>query len=69
MGGAPAVRSAAPKRGRARRDQGEDAQRLRVFTREEAVLVRDQTGLAGKISARAWEYYAAAADKLPLGSR
>jgi len=46
---------------------GGDAGRLRVFTREEAVLVRDQTGPAGKISARAWEYYAAVAEQKPLG--
>ena len=46
---------------------GGDATRLRVFSREEAVLVRDQTGPAGKISARAWEYYAAAAEQKPLG--
>jgi len=48
---------------------GGDAGRLRVFTREEAVLVRDQTGPAGKVASRAWEYYAAAAEELPLGSR
>jgi ribulose-5-phosphate 4-epimerase/fuculose-1-phosphate aldolase len=46
---------------------GGDAKRLRVFTRDEALLVRDQTGPAGKISARAWEYYAAAAEQKPLG--
>ncbi len=48
---------------------GGDARRLRVFSREEAVLVRDQTGPAGKVASRAWEYYAAAAEELPLGSR
>jgi hypothetical protein len=46
---------------------GGDAGRLRVFTREEAVLVRDQTGPAGKVASRAWEYYAAAAEQKPLG--
>jgi len=46
---------------------GGDAKRLRVFTRQEAMLVRDQTGPAGPIAARAWEYYAAAAGKKPLG--
>jgi L-fuculose-phosphate aldolase len=46
---------------------GGDAGRLRVFTREEALLVRDQTGPAGKVASRAWEYYAAAAEQKPLG--
>jgi ribulose-5-phosphate 4-epimerase/fuculose-1-phosphate aldolase len=46
---------------------GGDAARLRAFTREEAVLVRDQTGPAGKVASRAWEYYAAAAGQKPLG--
>lgn len=46
---------------------GGDAARLRAFSREEAVLVREQTGPAGKISARAWEYYAMAAEQRPLG--
>ena len=44
-----------------------DAKKLRAFTREEAVLVRDQTGPAGKVASRAWEYYAAAAEHKPLG--
>lgn len=44
-----------------------DAGKLREFTREEAVLVRDQTGPAGKVASRAWEYYAAAAEQKPLG--
>ena len=46
---------------------GGDAKRLRVFTREEAILVRDQTGPGAAASGRAWEYYAAAAEQKPLG--
>lgn len=46
---------------------GGDAKRIRAFSREEAVLVRDQTGPAGKIADRAWEYYSAVAEKKPLG--
>lgn len=48
---------------------GGDAGRLRAFSREEAALVRDQTGPAGRIAARAWEYYAAAAEQKPLGGQ
>ncbi len=46
---------------------GGDAGRLRVFTPEEAERVRDQ--FSDKVIARAWEYYAAAAEQLPLGAR
>ena len=44
-----------------------DAKKLRAFTHEEAVLVRDQTGPAGRVAARAWEYYAMVAERKPLG--
>ena len=46
---------------------GGDASRLRAFTREESLLVREQTGPAGPITERAWEYYATAAASRPLG--
>jgi len=46
---------------------GGDARKIRAFTREEAILVRDQTGPAGKVASRAWEYYSAAAEQKPLG--
>jgi len=46
---------------------GGDARRIRSLSSEEAALVRDQTGPAGKITDRAWEYYAAAAEQKPLG--
>jgi L-fuculose-phosphate aldolase len=46
---------------------GGDASRIRAFTREEGERVRDQTGPGGKITDRAWEYYAMAAEGKPLG--
>jgi ribulose-5-phosphate 4-epimerase/fuculose-1-phosphate aldolase len=45
---------------------GGDAARLRAYTREEAEGLRDQ--IAGNVAKRAWEYYAAVAESLPLGS-
>jgi L-fuculose-phosphate aldolase len=45
---------------------GGDATRLRAYTREEAEGLRDQ--MAGNVAKRAWEYYAAVADALPLGA-
>jgi L-fuculose-phosphate aldolase len=45
---------------------GGDASKLRAFTREEAEPLRDQ--VLGNVSRRAWEYFAAAADAMPLGS-
>ena len=45
---------------------GGDARRLRAYTREEAEGLREQ--MAGNVAKRAWEYYAAVADTLPLGS-
>ena len=44
---------------------GGDASRLRVYTPEEAGSVSDQ--ISPRVVARAWEYYAAAAQKRPLG--
>jgi ribulose-5-phosphate 4-epimerase/fuculose-1-phosphate aldolase len=44
---------------------GGDASRLRVYTREEAQSVSDQ--ISPRVVERAWEYYAAVADKRPLG--
>jgi ribulose-5-phosphate 4-epimerase/fuculose-1-phosphate aldolase len=46
---------------------GGDAGKIRAFTREEAELVRDQTGPGVAAGGRAWEYYAAAAEVKPLG--
>lgn len=46
---------------------GGDASRIRAMTREEAELVRDQTGPGAAASGRAWEYYAAVAEQKPLG--
>jgi L-fuculose-phosphate aldolase len=46
---------------------GGDASRMREFTREEGERVREQTGPGGKITDRAWEYYAMAAAGKPLG--
>jgi ribulose-5-phosphate 4-epimerase/fuculose-1-phosphate aldolase len=46
---------------------GGDASRIRAFTREEALLTRDQTGPGVAAAGRAWEYYAAAAAEKPLG--
>jgi len=43
-----------------------DASRLRAYTREEAEDVSDQ--LSPRVVARAWEYYAAVAQKRPLGA-
>jgi len=45
---------------------GGDASRLRAYTREEAEGMSDQ--LSPRVVARAWEYYAAAAQKRPLGA-
>jgi ribulose-5-phosphate 4-epimerase/fuculose-1-phosphate aldolase len=45
---------------------GGDARRLRAYTREEAEGLRDQ--MEGNVAKRAWEYYAAVASELPLGS-
>jgi HCOMODA/2-hydroxy-3-carboxy-muconic semialdehyde decarboxylase len=45
---------------------GGDAGRIRAYTREEAERVRDQ--LTPKVVERAWEYYALAAEQLPLGA-
>ena len=44
---------------------GGEAKRLREYTREEAESVSDQ--LSPRVVARAWEYYAAAAERRPLG--
>jgi len=46
---------------------GGDASRMRAYTREEAEPLKDQIGPS--VSSRAWEYFAAAADQLPLGHR
>jgi ribulose-5-phosphate 4-epimerase/fuculose-1-phosphate aldolase len=45
---------------------GGDAAKLRPFTPEESAPLRDQ--IAGSVAGRAWEYFAAVADSLPLGS-
>ena len=45
---------------------GGDAARLRVYTKEEAEGLRDQ--ITGSVAKRAWEYYAALAESLPLGA-
>jgi L-fuculose-phosphate aldolase len=45
---------------------GGDASRIRVLTREEALPLRDQIG--PNVAKRAWEYFAAVADGLPLGA-
>src|SRR5882724_124459 len=45
---------------------GGDASRLRAYTREEAEGMSDQ--LSPRVVARAWEYYAAVAQKRPLGA-
>lgn len=44
---------------------GGDASRLRAFGRDEAEGLRDQ--ITGSVARRAWEYYAAVAEALPLG--
>lgn len=46
---------------------GGDASRIRPLNREEGMLVREQTGPGGKITNRAWEYYATAAEGRSLG--
>ena len=46
---------------------GGDAGKVRAYTREEAELVRGQ--MSESVVSRAWEYYSAAADALPLGAR
>jgi L-fuculose-phosphate aldolase len=46
---------------------GGDAKKIRAFTREEAILVRDQTGPGAAASGRAWEYYSMVAERKPLG--
>jgi ribulose-5-phosphate 4-epimerase/fuculose-1-phosphate aldolase len=45
---------------------GGDASRLRVYTKEEAMPLADQA--QDRVAGRAWEYYAAAAEQLPLGA-
>ena len=45
---------------------GGDASRLRAFTTAESEPLRDQ--ITGAVAGRAWEYFAAVADTLPLGS-
>ena len=45
---------------------GGDAAKMRVFTNEEAESLSDQ--ITGSVAKRAWEYFAAVADELPLGS-
>ena len=44
---------------------GGDAAKIRVLSREEALPLRDQIG--PNVAKRAWEYFAAVADGLPLG--
>ena len=44
---------------------GGDASKIRVLSREEALPLRDQIG--PNVAKRAWEYFAAVADGLPLG--
>jgi len=46
---------------------GGDASRIRAYTREEAEPLKDQIGPS--VTTRAWEYFAAAAEQLPLGHR
>jgi L-fuculose-phosphate aldolase len=46
---------------------GGDASRIRAYAREEAESLGDQ--ITGSVARRAWEYYAAAAEALPLGTR
>jgi L-fuculose-phosphate aldolase len=45
---------------------GGDASKIRAFTREEAEGLSDQ--IIGNVANRAWEYFAAVADELPLGA-
>ena len=44
---------------------GGDASKIRVLTREEALPLRDQIG--PNVAKRAWDYFAAVADTLPIG--
>ena len=44
---------------------GGDASRLRAFSPDEAVPLRDQ--ISGSVARRAWEYFAAVAESIPLG--
>jgi L-fuculose-phosphate aldolase len=46
---------------------GGDASRLRAYSPEEAESLSDQ--ITGSVARRAWEYYAQAAELLPLGIR
>ena len=46
---------------------GGDASRIRAYSREEAEGLGDQ--ITGSVAHRAWEYFAAAAEVLPLGVR
>jgi L-fuculose-phosphate aldolase len=45
---------------------GGDASKIRAFTKEEAEGLSDQ--IIGNVAKRAWEYFAAVADELPLGT-
>ena len=45
---------------------GGNASRIRAYSREEAEGLRDQ--VTGSVAKRAWEYFAALADCLPLGA-
>jgi len=45
---------------------GGNAARIRAYTREEAEGLRDQ--VTGSVAKRAWEYFAALAESLPLGA-
>ncbi len=45
---------------------GGDPGRIRAFTRDEALPLRDQIGPS--VARRAWEYFAAVAEAAPLGS-
>ena len=45
---------------------GGDPARIRAFTRDEALPLRDQIG--PNVARRAWEYFAAVAEAAPLGS-
>jgi ribulose-5-phosphate 4-epimerase/fuculose-1-phosphate aldolase len=45
---------------------GGDAARIRAFTRDECLPLRDQ--ITGNVAKRAWEYFAAVARDNPLGS-
>ncbi len=46
---------------------GGNSTKIRAFTREEAELVRDQTGPGVKASGRAWEYYSTIAAQKAIG--